>query len=323
MFITLIKIFPLIVVTSYLSISLHQRYRLIEKLFAITLLAFLTINLNAYYFSDFINYVEWIKNSETIVHRDYLFTQVLKILNLFPNAETSLRMFLFTFYSILIITFCRHNTILFVVNPIILDCIFNSQRAGIAISLITIFFMKKPLLNILIFPVVFFFHKYFSVYIFLIQSTKLFKLKFKLFFIIFISSVIAYFFSNNYYSELDNINRFAYMFINSGKGWSEFYDTGGGSLWGKVSRFVVVSIPAILTILSFQSVNTKIATAILVTTTLILILGPSFSIFYRLSLLSYLLLTQIKIKNPNAQLIKLICVLIGVFNLMTDMEYTF
>lgn len=318
----LIKIFPLITLASYLIVTPYPKFRLIEKFIAIFLFAYISINLDINYFSDFPLYVEWISEANLISHRDYVFSQIMKVLNIFPNAEISLRVFLFLFYSLLIMVFCKHNVMLFVTSPVILDCLFNSQRAGIALSLIAVFFFKKPILNAIAFFFVFFIHRYLSIFMIVTQSTKKLKLNPKFAIIIWTISVILFFNSDSYHSALSGIRTFAYFFIDYGKGWDEFFLNPDESLRQVLSRFLNLSAPAILTILCFKHVNIALLYTILITTSFILILGPSFSSVYRLSIIPYLLLTQVEIKRLDAQLLKTLMIIIGSYNLIVDIEYT-
>ena len=322
MIIALINIFPFIILTSYLTVAANPRFRIIEKLIAIFLLAYLSINLNVNYFQDFAQYVEWIIKSHTVVHRDYLFTAVMKVLNLFPDAATSLRCFIFLFYTLIMINFSKHNTMLFMTNPIILDCLFNSQRAGIALSLITILFFQKPITNVVGYCIIFYVHRYLSVFMFLTQAAKLFTHKYKITILIFCISMILFFNSGIYHNLLINIKNIIYLLVDHGKSWSEFYSGESGSLRGNLSRFVNVSTPAILVTLCSKHVDKKILSAILITTSLILILGHSFPAVYRLSLVSYLLLTRVEISSSKAQILKILVIVLGTCSLVINVEYS-
>ena len=108
-----------------LFISLSKDHRLLEKLFSIFILFLLSFFIHKSYYSDFSQYIIWVRNFQSS-HHDFIYTNLMYYIGLLFEPEVGLRVFLFTFYSFIILFLCKYNTILFVSCPLIIDCIFPS-----------------------------------------------------------------------------------------------------------------------------------------------------------------------------------------------------
>lgn len=305
----------------FIFISFLPRYRIIEKIFAITILFFLCFSLDPYYYTDFSHYVSWIISSEQMIHYDYIFNQLLRLLNLLPNPDISLRLFIFLFYAYIFSVNSRYNLFFFITNPLILDCIFNSQRSSFALSLIFVFFSSSIFMKLLCYAFTFYIHRLFScIMIVVIISRKLYFNYKTCLFILFIG-ILSFIFAKQYSDIFEHTRSFIYLFVSSGKNWDEFYVMSLGSAWSSLSRLIITISPIVLILFNWRHTNKKIAVTVLITTLLILIFCFAFPVIYRLVIFNYLLLTKVNLKDSKSIVLKFLLSLFGIHNLLFDVEY--
>ena len=277
---------------------------------------------DTYYYSDFPQYINWIEVAPT-GHRDYLFDTIMYILSQFNNAEVTLRFFLLFFYATIILLYCKQNAILFVSSPLVLDIVFNSIRAGLALSLLTIFLFRRPTLNLLIFATLFFVHRYLSVILLPFQMIKKMNINKNKLLGIFILSAIAFFVAHEFDDKLMALKAIVYIFIDHGKDWEEFYaqtDTAI-SIQQKLTWFIKISLPSLIALLCMKRNDQSLIVVIVIATSVVLILSSAFPVVLRLSIIPYLLVTRITVNKYLPLGLMLGAISLSMLNLINDVDY--
>ena len=185
---------------------------MLEKLFSIYILIILIIFIDVSYFADFYQYINWV-NVHQLYHHDFIYANLMFSIGEFAEPDFALKLFLFIFYLITIVLFCKYNTMLFITSPVIIECILNSQRTSICLTLITYILFFGFSLNALGFILNFYIHRYFSFYAVILNLLKLFKSKYIINISILVLGIIGYYYSSVYNTYLDNLSDYVYFLL--------------------------------------------------------------------------------------------------------------
>ena len=317
----LFNISKLLFVLLIFYFCLFKNYRLLEKLFSIYILIILMIFIDVSYFADFYQYINWV-NVHQLYHHDFIYANLMFSIGEFAEPDFALKLFLFIFYLITIVLFCKYNTMLFITSPVIIECILNSQRTSICLTLITYILFFGFSLNALGFILNFYIHRYFSFYAVILNLLKLFKSKYIINISILVLGIIGYYYSSVYNTYLDNLSDYVYFFVDKGKSWTEFYNTSSHGAWGKFTTLMVTISPAVIVLLNHNDNECRrVILPIIGTVFIILIFGPIIPIIYRLSIIPYLLLCIVKIKSLMALIFKYIIMLYGLLHFVFKIKF--
>ena len=135
--------------------------------------------------------------------------------------------------------------------------------------------------------------------------------------------VICFFSNGIVHNKLELLNEYVYNFVATGRSWSEIYGISKATTWGSISLTCIIITPSIIIFLNFKNCDPDyVINSIIGITILILILGPTFSVMYRLLLIPYLLLTLVKIKSLPALFIKSLMTLYNLLHFVLKINFS-
>lgn len=216
----------------------------------------ITYFLGSEYYSDFTEYINWIENPDLFLdHRDFIFSYLMKVLNLLFASEQGLKLIIFMATTLLVFALTTNQYTTFfpiVTNPRFMELLLNSFRGGVTLGLLTVAassYKRHAVLSTILIFICFGFHVYLSslmLIIFLFSkviSTRTANLAFLLGSLIYFFPVDAF---NIFYDQMSLMMK---VFV-PGKDNNEYLAVVGLSGWAKLSSYIFNVMPVLVILLS-------------------------------------------------------------------------